>query len=79
MLYDKNGMAVGGQSPLPEGLLTLRLNALDRATLLAMVGLAVSVMQNDEENGRAFIATLSQQGIEPIAKSLVERLNAEIV
>lgn len=79
MLYDENGAAVGRQEPLPEGLLTLRLNALDRAVMLALVGLAVSVMQNDEENGRQFIATLSQEGIEPIAKSLVERLNAEIV
>lgn len=79
MPYDQNAFTREGQSPLPEGVLTLHLNALERAVTLALVGLAVSVMQNDGENGRAFIATLSQEGVEPIAKSLFERLNAEIV
>lgn len=56
---------------------TLELNELERASLLALVGLAVAVMQNDEENGREFIRALSQEGIEGICKSLVERLNGE--
>jgi hypothetical protein len=55
--------------------MTLELNELERAALLALVGLAVSVMQNDEENGREFIQALSQSGIEPVCRSLVEKLN----
>jgi hypothetical protein len=57
--------------------MTLELNELERASLLALVGLAVAVMQNDEENGREFITALSQPGIQEICKSLVERLNGE--
>lgn len=57
--------------------MTLELDELERATLLALVGLAVSVMQNDEANGREFIKALSQEGMEPLAKALVEKLNAE--
>lgn len=75
MLYDENGMVAQGND-FPE--VVLHLNSLDRATLLALVGLAVSVMKSDEENGRSFIATLSQDGIEPIVKSLFERLNTEL-
>jgi hypothetical protein len=56
----------------------LDLNELERASLLALVGLAVAVMQNDEENGREFIAALSQPGIQELCKGLVERLNGEI-
>lgn len=55
--------------------MTLELDELERASLLALVGLAVSVMQNDEENGREFIKALSQEGMEAICKALVEKIN----
>lgn len=57
---------------------TITLNELDRATLLALVGLAVAVMQSDEENGRALVSVLSQPGMEAVCKSLVERLHGEV-
>jgi len=59
--------------------MTLELNELERAALLALVGLSVSVMQNDEENGREFIKALSQEGMEGVCKELIERLNKGIV
>jgi hypothetical protein len=59
--------------------MTLELNELERAALLALVGLSVSVMQNDEENGREFIKALSQEGMEGVCKELIERLNKVIV
>jgi hypothetical protein len=49
---------------------------MEHATLLGLVGLAVSVMQNDEAQGRAFINTLSQPGVQDAAKAIVERLSA---
>jgi hypothetical protein len=49
---------------------------MEHATLLGLVGLAVSVMQNDEAQGRAFISTLSQPGVQDAAKAIVERLSA---
>jgi hypothetical protein len=58
--------------------MTLELNELERASLLALVGLAVSVMQNDEENGREFIKALSQEGMEEVCKRLVEKLNSVV-
>ena len=58
--------------------MTRELNELERAALLALVGLAVSVMQNDEENGREFIKALSQEGMEDICKGLIEKLNGGI-
>lgn len=53
------------------------LDEIETGALLALVGLAVSVMQNDEENGRGFIAALSQPPMEAICKALVEKLNTE--
>lgn len=58
--------------------MTLDLNELEHASLMALVGLAVSVMQQEEEIGRKFISTLSQPGIQEVCKSLVERLAAGI-
>jgi len=49
---------------------------MEHATLLGLVGLAVSVMQHNEEQGRQFVATLTQPGIEATAKALIEKLNA---
>lgn len=56
--------------------MTLQLNELESASLLALVGLAVSVMQNDEATGREFITALSQEGMEQVCKALVEKINA---
>jgi hypothetical protein len=58
--------------------MTLELNELERASLLALVGLAVSVMQNDEENGREFVKALSQEGMEEVCKRLVEKLGSVV-
>jgi len=58
--------------------MTLELNELERASLLALVGLAVSVMQNDEENGREFVKALSQEGMEEVCKRLVEKLSSVV-
>lgn len=55
----------------------LEFSPMEHATLLGLVGLAVSVMQGNEEQGRAFIKTLSQPGIEATAKALIEKLNAD--
>lgn len=46
---------------------------MEAATLLSLVGLAVAVMQNDEERGREFISALAQPGIEVTARSIVEK------
>ena len=51
------------------------MSELERAALLAMVGLAVSVMQNDEETGKEFIAALSQEGMEQVCRGVVEKLS----
>ena len=56
--------------------MSLEMSPMEHATLLGLVGLAVSVMQNDEEQGRAFINTLSQPGVPDAAKAIVERLSA---
>ena len=56
--------------------MSLEMSPMEHATLLGLVGLAVSVMQNDEEQGRAFISTLSQPGVQDAAKAIVERLSA---
>lgn len=56
---------------------TLELTELERAALLALVGLSVSVMQHDEQNGRQFVAALSQPGMEEVCRRLVERLSEE--
>lgn len=52
---------------------TLTVTDMEAATLLSLVGLAVAVMQNDEERGREFIATLGQPGIEAAARTIVEK------
>lgn len=58
--------------------MTLELDELERASLLALVGLAVSVMQNNEQHGREFIKALSQEGMEAICKALVEKISGEV-
>lgn len=55
----------------------LELTPMQHATLLGLVGLAISVMQNNEEQGREFISTLTQPGVEETAKALVEMLNGD--
>lgn len=52
---------------------TLSVTDMEAATLLSLVGLAVAVMQNNEEQGREFISALAQPGIEATARSLVEK------
>lgn len=47
---------------------------MEHATLLGLVGLAIAVMQNDEERGPDLIKTLSQPGVEAAARALVEKL-----
>jgi hypothetical protein len=51
----------------------LDLTEMEAATLLSLVGLAVAVMQNDEEAGRGHIEALSLPGIEAAAKGIVEK------
>lgn len=51
----------------------LDLTEMEAATLLSLVGLAVAMMQNDEDAGRGHIEALSLPGIEPVAKSIVEK------
>jgi hypothetical protein len=53
----------------------LDLTPMQHATLLGLVGLAIAVMQNDETQGRAFVVTLTQPGVEETAKEIVEMLN----
>jgi len=56
--------------------MSLEMSPMEHATLLGMVGLAVSVMQDDEVQGRAFINMLSQPVVQDAAKAVVERLSA---
>lgn len=54
----------------------LELTDMEAATLLSLVGLAVAVMQNDEQAGTGHIEALSLPGIEPTAKRIVEKCAA---
>ena len=47
---------------------------IEYATLLGLVGLAVSVMQSDEEQGRDYIKLLSNPAIEKAAAGVVDKL-----
>lgn len=58
--------------------MVIELDELERASLLALVGLAVAVMQNDEENGKEFIKALSQEGMEQVCRGVVEKVNAAV-
>ena len=58
--------------------MNIDLDELERASLLALVGLAVAVMQNDEENGKEFIKALSQEGMEQVCRGVVEKINATV-
>jgi len=53
----------------------LDLTPVERAALMALVGLAVTVMQNDRENGQQFIELLSAKEMEGVCMGLVHRLN----
>jgi len=55
----------------------LDLTPMQHATLLGLVGLAIAVMQNNEEQGRAFISTLTQPGVEETARAIVEMFNGD--
>lgn len=59
--------------PPMERRFTVEFSALELAVTLGMMGLGVAVMQNDEENGRVFIASLSQDGVEAVCKAVLER------
>ena len=56
--------------------MTLDLDLMERSALLAMVGLAVAVMQNDTQNGPMFVDALSGMEMQPICQRVVEKLNA---
>lgn len=47
---------------------------VEYATLLGLVGLAVAVMQSDEEQGRDYIKLLSNPAIEKAAAGVVDKL-----
>lgn len=59
-----------------EATLTLPLTPLEHGALLALVGLAVAVMQHDAPTVNQFGQALSQPGLEGVCKALVERLSA---
>lgn len=56
--------------------MTLDLDVLERSALLALVGLAVAVMQNDTERGPQFVEMLGAPDMESICQRVVEKLNA---
>jgi len=56
--------------------MNLDLDLMERSALLAMVGLAVAVMQNDTQNGPMFVDALSGMEMQPICQRVVEKLNA---
>lgn len=56
--------------------MTLTVNDLEHGALLALVGLAVAVMQHDRHNVDEFSKILSQPGMEGVCQALVERLGA---
>jgi hypothetical protein len=53
---------------------SLDLTPMEHAVLMALVGLAVAVMQGDEERGPELVKTLTQPGVEAVAKSITEKL-----
>ena len=55
--------------------MTLELSELERASLLALVGLAVAVMQDDRESGQEFATMLSAPEMETLCRIVVEKLN----
>lgn len=56
--------------------MTLTVNDLEHGALLALVGLAVAVMQHDRANVDEFAKILSQPGMDSVCQALVERLGA---
>jgi hypothetical protein len=56
---------------------TLTLTPIERGALMALVGLAVSVMKNDRETGQEFAALLSSPEMEGVCFALIDRLNGD--
>ena len=56
----------------------IELNEVEKFALLAMVGLAVAVMQNDTQNGPSFIEMLGAPEMQSVCKNVVEKLNAVV-
>ena len=56
---------------------TLTLTPVERGALMALVGLAVSVMKSDRETGQQFAALLSNPTMEEVCFALIDRLNGD--
>lgn len=56
----------------------IELDEVERFALLAMVGLAVAVMQNDTQNGPSFVEMLAAPEMQSVCKNVVEKLNAMV-
>ena len=50
---------------------------VEYATLLGLLGLAISVMQNDEKQGREYIRLLSHPSIEKAVAGVVEKMMSD--
>jgi hypothetical protein len=55
--------------------MTLELSELERASLLALVGLSMAVMRDDRARAQEFADILSSHEIEALCCIVVERLN----
>lgn len=46
------------------------------AVLSGLAGLGVAMMQNDQKSAQGFVEMLSQDGVEPVAKEVVDLLQS---
>jgi hypothetical protein len=46
------------------------------AVLSGLAGLGVAMMQNDQQSAKGFVEMLSQDGVEPVAKEVVDLLQS---
>jgi len=46
------------------------------AVLSGLAGLGVAMMQNDQQSAQGFVEMLSQDGVEPVAKEVVDLLQS---
>jgi hypothetical protein len=56
--------------------ITIQVNVQMFAVLTALTGLGVAVMQNDASAAQGFAEMLSEEGMEPIAKDVIDLLQA---
>jgi hypothetical protein len=56
--------------------ITIQVNVQMFAVLTALTGLGCAVMQNDRDTTEGFAMMLSEEGMEPIAKDVVDLLQA---